>query len=322
MILRRRKKLNELKNGRRSKMLLLFLGLSFLFWILIKMSKEYTDVVQFKVDYINLPKGKMLQGEVDGNIDIIITTYGFNFVKYRLGKKNVKVDLKNIRRKKGSLYYQLSKDLLPQIKKQVTSDVEVISIQPDSLFFNLGLSKTKEVLIVPDMNIQYRSGYNLKGSLEVDPKYLTISGPENLIDSIEKIATENMVLTDVYESIETTLPIIKLDKKMRVTFSTDKVKIKGIVEKFTEATLKLPVEIQNLPKGYTISIIPEEVEVLFNIGLSDYNKINQNDFKVVCDYNRTAKDGLNYLIPEVLSKPEMVTEIKIVPNQIEFLLKK
>ena len=322
MILRRRKKLNDLKNGRRSKMLLLFLGISFLFWILIKMSKEYTDVVQFKVDYINLPKGKMLQGEVDYNIDIIITTYGFNFVKYRLGNKFVKVDLQNIRRKKGSLYYQLSKDLLPQIKKQVKTDVEVISIEPDSLFFNLGLSKTKEVLIVPNMTIQYRSGYNLKGELEVDPQYLTITGPENLIDSINQVTTKNIVLTDVYESIETTLPIVTLDKKMRVKFSTDKVNIKGDVEKFTEATLTLLVEIQNLPEGYTISIIPEEVEVLFNIGLSDYNKINQNDFKVVCDYSRTAKDGLTYLIPEVSSKPDMVSEIKIVPNQIEFLLKK
>jgi hypothetical protein len=109
---------------------------------------------------------------------------------------------------------------------------------------------------------------------------------------------------------------------MRVKFSTDKVNIKGDVEKFTEATLTLLVEIQNLPEGYTISLIPEEVEVLFNIGLSDYNKINQNDFKIVCDYSRTAKDGLTYLIPEVSSKPDMVSEIKIVPNQIEFLLKK
>ncbi len=86
--------------------------------------------------------------------------------------------------------------------------------------------------------------------------------------------------------------------------------------------MELPFQIKNLPENYNITTFPDKVEVIFQIGLSDYNKINRNDFEISCDYNRTLKNGLNYLIPEVVSKPSMVTEIKIVPHQIEYLIKK
>ena len=76
MDLKKNKSGYSIKNGRKTKMLFALLGLSFLFWMLIKLSKEYTDVVQFNVRYTNLPKGKMLQEDPQKNVDIIIKTFG------------------------------------------------------------------------------------------------------------------------------------------------------------------------------------------------------------------------------------------------------
>ncbi len=318
---RKNKKINTLKNSRKYKMLFVFLGVSFLFWMLIKLSREYTDVIQFNVNYFNLPEGKMLQVEPLKDLDVIVKTHGFNLVKYHLNKRKVNVDLHSVKRKKGLVYYQLAHELLPQIQQQVASDVEVIAVQQDSLYYTLGSSKTKKVLVIPDISIQYQSGYNLLGDLKIEPNYVSISGPEVIIDSITSIKTETATLTDVNSSIELKLPIVILNGTSKVKYSIDEVTITGSVEKFTEAKLKLPFVIKNLPKNYNITTFPDHVEVIFQIGISDYNKINQNDFKISCDYMRTEKDGLTYLIPEVVSKPSMVTEIKIVPNQIEYLIK-
>jgi len=114
---------SSFRTGRKTKILLIFLSVSFLFWMLIKLSKEYTDVVQFNVNYSNLPEGKMLQEDPNKRIDVIIKTYGFNLVKYHINKRNVDVDLNALKRKKGLVYYQLSNDLSPQIQKQVAADV-------------------------------------------------------------------------------------------------------------------------------------------------------------------------------------------------------
>jgi YbbR domain-containing protein len=322
MVLKRNKEGKSIKNGRKTKMLFVLLGMSFLFWMLIKLSKEYTDVVQFSVSYSNLPEGKMLQEDPQKNIDIIIKTFGFNIVKYHINKRSINVDLNSLKRKKGLIYYQLSKDFLPQIQRQVAADVAVIAVKPDTLYFHLGISKTKNVKVLPDVDIQYLSGYNLLGNLTINPEFISISGPEVLIDSIEEIKTENITLTDVNAPILFNIPIVALDESSKVHYSVNEVTVSGAVEKFTEAKLQLPFKIKNLPTNYSITTFPDEVEVVFQIGLSDYNKINQNDFEISCDYNRTLKNGLNYLIPEVVSKPSMVTEIKIVPHQIEYLIKK
>jgi len=322
MAFKKNKTVNPFKNGRKTKILLIFLGVSFLFWMLIKLSKEYTDVVQFNVNYSNLPEGKMLQEDPNKRIDVIIKTYGFNLVKYHINKRNVDVDLKALKRKKGLVYYQLANDLSPQIQKQVAADVAVIAIKPDTLYFNLGISKTKNVKIIPDVNIQYQTGYNMLGNLIVEPDQISISGPESLIDSITEIRTESIKLEDINSSILLKLPIVTVGNNSKVRYSIDEVTVSGAVEKFTEAKLQLPFSIRNLPNNYNITTFPDKVEVIFQIGLSDYNKINQNDFKIICDYNTTIKNELNYLIPEVVSKPAMVTEFKIVPNQIEYLIKK
>jgi YbbR domain-containing protein len=322
MVTKNKKRTNTIKNGRKSKMLFVFLGISFLFWMLIKLSKEYTDVVQFNVNYSNLPEGKMLQIEPRKYLDVTVKTHGFNLIKYHLNKREVNVDLHTVKRKKGLIYYQLANELLPLIQQQVASDVEVLIVQPDSLYYHLGISKTKKVLVVPDINIQYQSGYNLLGDLKVEPNFISISGPEVIIDSITSIKTTTTTLTDVNSSIEVKLPIVILNKKSKVRYSVDKVMVTGVVEKFTEAKLKLHFTIKNLPQNYKITTFPDQVEVIFKVGLSDYNKINKNDFKISCDYNRTVKSGLTYLIPEVVSKPSIISEIKIVPNQIEYLIKK
>jgi hypothetical protein len=100
------------------------------------------------------------------------------------------------------------------------------------------------------------------------------------------------------------------------------VTVSGKVEKFTERTLEVDVKVNNVPNSYRISTFPSKVKVVFQIGLSDFNKINEKDFEVVCDYRLIESDAIDYLIPKIKSKPNFVGSVKIIPNKIEFLLEK
>lgn len=308
-------------SAKSSKMMVIFLAVSFLFWILIKLSKQYTDTVPINVEYYNLPEGKMLLKEPIKTIDVTLKTFGFDLIKYHFFKRKVKVDLQDVKQKNVTTYYQLSDDLLSQITIQLISDVEVFAVKPDTLFYVVGLSTTKKVKIVPNIDIQYQSGYNLFGNLKVEPSEISISGPENLIDSIIQVESQKRELTAVNAPFEIKIPLLILDKSSKVNYTIKEVTVSGLVEKFTEAKFTLPIKIKNLPNRYEISTFPTQVEIVFQVGLSDYNKINENDFIVSCDYKRSVKDGLNYLIPKVVLKPSFVSEIKIYPNQIEYLIK-
>ncbi len=311
----------KIKNTKKTKMILGFLILSFSFWLLIKLSKEYIDVVPVHVEYFNLPKGKMLQKEPPNTVYLTLKAYGFDLIKYHLFKKEVKVDLKSIKPKSKHIYYQTSGKLLSDITSQLVSDVEIYSVKPDTLFYNIGQGVSKKVGITSNLEIEYQSGYNLFGNLKIEPKEVTISGPEILIDSIIEVATQKKILKDVNADFEIIIPLLKLEPKTKVSYSINEIKISGIVEKFTEAKFTIPIIVENLPKKFSIKTFPDQVEIIFQVGISDYNKINKNDFKISCDYDRSVKDGLDYLIPKVVLKPSYITDIRIVPNQIDYLIK-
>lgn len=320
MSIKRNKKLSSRKSSKKSKVLFLFLALSFLFWILIKLSNEYTDVVQFEVDFINLPKGKMQQ-EKTNLLDVTVKTFGFNLIKYHLNKRKLVVDLNSIKHKKGMHYYQLSSELLPQIQRQINSEIEAIDIQPDTLHFNFAVKRTKKVPIISNLEINYKSGYNLLGEIQMEPKFVSISGANTVIDSIIEVKTLHKELKNVTSSINITLPI-EMDELSGIEYSVSEVLIIGTVEKITEVRLKVPVIVDNLPANSTISTIPNQVEIIFLIGVSDYKTIDTNDFEIRCDYKKSIQKGLNYLVPEIVSKPSLVSKIRIVPNKIEYLIKK
>lgn len=310
------------KNNKRLRVFLLFLSLAFVFWMLIKLSRTYTSTVKATLLYTDLPDNKMLQSAPDATVDVNLTGVGFSILKYKFSSNKVSVGLKKIKRKKGTIYYLLSDVLIKDVNKAF-EEANVIEITPDTLYFDLGRSISKKVKVEPDVTIQYKSGFHLSGDLVIDPEYITVSGPKSQVDSIIFLETRNIELTNVYDSINKKVTIITNDGRFsNLTFSETEVSIKGKVEKFTEQTLEVPVKVINVPNGFKINLFPNIVKVVFQIGLSDFNKINENDFEVVCDYNLLIDENVDYLVPKVIYKSSLIETVKIIPNKVEFLLEK
>lgn len=314
-------KQKKLKNNKKLRVFLLFLSLSLLFWTLIKLSREYVGHASVKLIYTDIPNDKMLQVEPRTTADITLKTLGFNLLKYKISPRKVPISLANVKRKKGSLHYYLSSDIFNEVVTEF-SKAEVITVKPDTLYFDLGKSISKKLRVWPNAKIEFQTGFNLSGDLEVDPQEITISGPKAQVDAIEEIKTALLELKNVNESIDRGLEIATDERFSKVTYSASEVRIKGKVEKFTERTLITNFKVINKPSAYKMVTFPKEIELTFQIGLSDFKKIDENDFSVVCDYSISQSNGIDYLIPRIVSKPSMVKEVKVIPGKIQFLLEK
>jgi hypothetical protein len=64
------------------------------------------------------------------------------------------------------------------------------------------------------------------------------------------------------------------------------------------------------------------VKVVFQVGLSNYKKIAASDFKVICNYEETEGKDTHYLVPKLVEKPTLVSAVRLVPDHIEYLIKK
>ena len=320
MNLKMENKVESLKNNRKVRVFLLFLMLSFLFWILIKLSKNYIADVQFDLVYIEAPNNKLLQNNSDKKITLTLNTLGFKLLSYSLKRKELNYSLTNLHRIKGTEYYSITEPEINYLQAQLPAEVVVLKAKPDTLYFDLGIKKSKKVKIIPDVKLEFKPGFNLMKKYTINPEFVTISGPSKFIDSIESVQTELLELQEVATSFDVAINL--LNTVEGVTLSVDHVNVSAEVEKITEGSFDLSYKVINLPRRYIISTFPKEVKVVYQVALKDYNKITENSFVIQCDYKETVDNNLEYLIPKIIEKPNILFDVKIVPNKIEFLVKK
>ncbi|MFK5957742.1 MAG: YbbR-like domain-containing protein [Lutibacter sp.] len=307
---------------RKAKVFLFILVLTSIIWLLIELSKISTSTAEFNVEYTNIPVNKLLQRAPISKIEIALKAPGFSLLEYKLNRQKIVFNLKNSV-KSGYNYYLLPNQQLAYLNQQFSGETEVISVLIDTVFLELGINKIKKVPVNPSLDIKFKLGYNLTDTIKIIPDSVLVSGSEKFIDSIQEISTSVIKLHDVYKNINVDLDLKLPDEKYNLLVSTTKVKIVGEVEKFTEGKFKIPVTIINKPEKVVMNTFPREIEVIYQAGLSNFNKITTNSFLIVYDYEEYKNDTLiKYLTPVIQQKSEFISSLKIHPAQIEFLIQR
>jgi len=293
-----------------------------LIWFLITLSKDYVTVLTFPVKYNKIPQDKILQKKPTKEIDILVKSSGFNIISSRFSNKSIQLNANSLTKKSAYRYYFLTKSQKITIQKQLLSGVELQEIILDTIYLEIGSLISKKVSLIPDLEIYYHVGYDILESVSIEPDSLIISGPEAQINKINNINLELLKLEDVKSDFSEKVSIVIPKNIHSLKVSTDFATVTGKVEKFTEGSFKIPFKVTNLPDGIDLTILNKKVEVVFVVGLSNFNKIDKSLFEVVCDYKITKDNNLGYLLPKVTAKSNFIKNFKVVPNKIDFLIQK
>lgn len=312
-----------MKNNKKiSKTFIGFLIASVLIWMLITLSKEYTATLNFPIKYSDIPQDKLLQKEPLTEIDVIVKSSGFNILKSRLANKTLVFNAKSLNKKSSSQYYFLTKNQFKSIQKQLQSGVQLQEISLDTIFLDLGSLISKKVPLNPNLEINYHIGYDIIESVTIEPDSILISGPKGQIENIKIINLELLKLEDVKSDFSENVKIILPENAGNIKLNSNITRISGEVEKFTEGSFKIPFKVINLPNGVELTSLNKKVEIVFVVALSNFDKINKDFFEVVCDYNISKENKLNYLIPKVTAESRLIKSFKVLPNKIDFLIQK
>ncbi len=291
-----------------------------LFWLLIKMSKEYKAIIAFPVAYINIPQNKLIQKEPVKQIQIQIKASGFRLFIMRVMKTKIQLDARRLQRKSASDYYFLLQNQKIDIQNQITSKYVVDQIIQDTVHLNLGTLTSKKVPVSGNFELSYKLGYHLIEAIKITPDSILVSGPDKQIDTLQRMYLERFVKENISETIMTRLKIKGATNAIK--FTVKEADVYGEVDRFTEGELIVPFEIINMPDSVSVNTFPATLKVVFQVGLNNFNKVNSSSFKIVCDYQQSTTNNLNYLIPRVIFKPDFVTSVKLSPAKVEFLIQR
>jgi hypothetical protein len=302
------------------KTFLSFVLAAVIIWLLITLSKEYTTTISFPISYSEISQNKLLLSARTNALEVVVNSNGFKILKTRFNTKEIKIKANTLIKKKGTKYYVLVKSQKQRIKKQLPSGVRLQEIIKDTLFLDVGSLVTKKLAVKANIKIKYHIGYDLSEEISLKPDSILVSGPENYISEIKNIALVPIVLEDVKADFTRKIAIQIPPGIKNLKFETKEITISGKIEKFTEGTLNIPYKITNLPKGITLNILEKKIQVTYIVGLSNFNKIDENSFQIECDYTVSKTDNLGYLIPKLVRKPFEVKSYKMIPNEINFLI--
>jgi len=315
-------KLSKKTNFKVPKSLLFFGLVSFLFWMLIKLSKTYENKQNFTLEYINLPTDKLLQNEPLKEIQLIIEGSGFKLFASKFINKKIEIDVKPLRKKSNAKNYVLLPTQKGNIENQLKNGVKIVSFSNDSIFFDFGYLATKKIPIVADYKISYKTGFDLASKVIFKPDSVTISGPDKTIDTINNIQLDFLDLKEVDKDINREIKLNPFTNLKNVNITESKVFMTASVEKFTEGEVEIPFTVLNLPVDTQINTFPKTVKIIYKVGLTNFNNVATNSFSVVCNYQYSKENNLSYLIPKLVRNSEFSSNEKIVPNKIDFLIQK
>ncbi|MFC2112318.1 hypothetical protein ACFLTA_03545 [Bacteroidota bacterium] len=302
-----------------------FLLLSVLFWFLTALNKEYITSISYPVRYIRFPEDKVLVNDIPDRLELTVNASGFTLLSYKLRSRltpiifDVNSFSPNTFRNDPSSVYILSSLAKDGISRQLSNEIEILDIHPDSLIFQFTGRTQKLVPVLPDLDLRFEKQFMQVGPYVIEPDSVIISGPEVIIDSILGVETEVFSRTGINESFNHELKIRPINK---IDFNPVEVWLQVPVEKFTEASLTIPIEVINLPDSLVLRTFPAKVDITCQVGLSAYETLNEHLFRAVIDYSDAGNLLGNKLQVNLIKVPEYIQALNYTPKSVEYILEK
>lgn len=310
--------LTSIRN-KRINVFLLFLLLSFVILIFSKLSKTYTNTIAFGIEKLNVPEADVILNDTL-KLNITLKTHGFKWLDLYLNEPKIKIDFsKDVHKTDSVFVWHQSSPYLANT--QFDKQVELFSVTPDTLYFYYDVNMVKYVPVKLNADVKFSLGYDSADGLQLIPDSIRVIGPKVKVSHVEFVETERLELDNVKSDINKEVALNLPKKELDLKYSTKQVKLITQVEKFTEGTLSVPVELINVPEGITVKYFPKKLNVSYYVSLTNFNSIVVEDFKVVCDFN-DSKVNQSFLVPKVVKSPPLVRNIKIGQQHVEFIITK
>jgi hypothetical protein len=102
-------------------------------------------------------------------------------------------------------YYLMTAGLINSFSTQLHADFEILSIQPDTLFFGYDRLVTRKMPVKPNLSVDLAEGR--KVIIVPDPDSITVTGPAHILDTLNGIRTRHRHFKRMNENFRSKVPL-------------------------------------------------------------------------------------------------------------------
>ena len=294
------------------------LVLAALAWLCITLSNPYNYTVKRVLSYKNIPQKRSFHSLQSDTVDVTIKGTGWQMLYTMMhGSSNVlTADLSSLN---TGNYVVLGTQQTQIVDGNTNHDV--VSFNPDTLYFDFLNRMVKRVPVKLLSNINYQQQFAQANTPILRPSYITIVGPTDRLSKITEWDTDSLIVKKAGETIRTRINLQPVNEG-NITIYPKAVDVIYPIDEFTEKTLQIPVKLVNNIDFYNVKIFPQKITVTFVTSLRRYAETGEDYFEADADLNLWKNNGYSTLLVKLTRIPPFCKVISIDPQNIDFIIKK
>ncbi|MBC7566272.1 MAG: YbbR-like domain-containing protein [Pedobacter sp.] len=288
-------------------------------WLFMALNKKYVYTSKTVLYYKNFPQKKAFHPLQSDTVDLQVEGTGWQllFARLRVKPQSISINLEKL----NTRNYVLFAEQLANVNRQLETSQKIISVSPDTLYFDFTLRTVKRVPVKLMSNISFVKQYGISGDIEIIPEYITLSGPQDKLEKINVWPTDTLKLKNVQATSVTRVSVAQ-NKMKNVSIFPSSAEVTIPVDEFTEKTMEIPVKIINNKEYYNVKPYPKKVKITFLIALSKYQQTNETYIDAVVDLNEWKIFNHNKLRVSLSRFPHFCKLVSIVPDKLDFIIEK
>lgn len=283
------------------------------------LNNKYPYTVKTVLKYNSIPQKKAFHPLQSDTVDLEVEGTGWQllFSRLRIKPQSIAISLEKLNNRNFILF----SEQLINVNNQLETSQRIISVKPDTLYFDFSQKTVKRVPVQLVSDINFVKQYGIFSPIEITPSYVTISGPEQELEKIKEWKTDSLKFEDVQSTVKS-MVAMNQSKMKNVSIFPASVEVKVPVDEFTEKVLEIPLKIVNNREYYNIKLYPKKVKITFLVALSKYNEVTEEFIEAVVDMNEWKDLKHNKLRVKVIRFPDFCKMVHVAPGKVDFIIER
>jgi YbbR domain-containing protein len=288
-------------------------------WLFLALNNKYIYTAKTVLVYKNFPQKKAFHPLQSDTVDLQVEGSGWQllFARLRIKPQSIAISLEKLNNRNFILF----SEQLYSVNNQLETSQKIISVRPDTLYFDFSQRTVKKVPVEFISDIEYSKQFGVSSTIDINPSYVTVSGPLQELEKISSWKTDTLKLKDIQHAVKTRVAMAHSDQK-NINIFPASVEVRIPVDEFTEKTLEVPLKIINNKAYHNVKLYPKKVKLTFLVALSSYKQVNEDFIDAVVDLNEWKQLNHHQLMVTLTRFPEYCKLIKIEPSKVDFIIEK
>lgn len=311
-------KLRRLLRSSRGKdicIFLLFLGVSYVFWIIMTLNDDMQRDTRVRLEISGIPNGYTFVTEPPEFLQVGLRDKGTVLANYTLGgSRTLKVNYSDMTYDAANDRVTMSEQQLgARLRSLFDPTTQIVSVRPDSLSLTVTDRPAYPVPVEANVEITAASQFVISGPVTVRPDTVKVYAARHLRTRPSAIRTVRLTRSELKDTLNLE---VRLAAEPGMRIEPPAVTLTVPVEPLISKNREINVQISHAPENDAVVLFPSHVRISYLLPMSLYNS-ESNVVSVTADYARRHRGKIPLVIGAL---PDYYRGVELSTDSVEYLI--